>query len=117
MKYLRAVIAVLILTFGLLWTDIFVVGCANGSGVSVRELAFAARVALVVSAEEDPTAEEMKSLVDGALEIAAGRGLSEEQLEAARMIALTAMVVYTTGGDWRDTLVMLLEAIETGENE
>ena len=91
-------------------------GCANG-GVSVRELAFAARVALVLSAEEEPTAEEIQSLVDGALEIAEARGVEPEILEYARVLAQIVIVAVESEGDWRAALSDLLVAIEAGENE
>ena len=97
------------LLWGLLWLG----GCANG--VTMGEVAFAARVALVL--DGDPTEEEVQGLVDSALRIAESRGLNEEQMEVARLAASTAMVVFTSSGDWRVALAELLEVIETGEPE
>ena len=97
---------------GLLWLG----GCANGGGgVSVRELAFAARVALVL--DGDPTTEEIAGLVETALQIAESRGVEPANLEYARVLAQVVVNMLESEGDWRAALVDLLAAIEVGENE
>ena len=86
-------------------------GCANGGGgVSVRELAFATRVVLVLDGE--PTAEEIASLVETALQIAESRSVEPENLEYARMLARVVLDIVESDGDWRSALADLLAAIE-----